>query len=441
MKYFLIPLLILCVSTGWSRTPNYDESKVAPYLLEDPLTFANGEKLNHVSEWPKRRKEILSLFEAEMYGKIPPPPQSLQCDTFEEGPTLAGFGIRRQIRMRFGKPEGPKVDWLVLLPRTARGPVPAILFLNYGGNQEILPDTEIPVTDGWLRNNPSAFRENHRASERSRGALCKTNADSIVPASMILARGYALVTACYGEISPDPQEPELQEKIAYTGLFSLWPPRDPQRTDHTTALGAWAWTLMRGLDLIERIPELDAKRVVVTGCSRLGKAALIAGAWDERFAIVAPNQTGGGGVPLAKRNFGENVATETKMFTHWYCKAYSKYADQEHTLPFDQHLLLAAIAPRPLFVQGFNAPWFDTKGEYLACRAASPAWVFLGKPGLPNVPFPSSFDTSCIGPRLAYYRRDGKHGIAAIDWTLLLQFSDCFFNSDRKEMLSCNSAL
>jgi hypothetical protein len=164
--------------------------------------------------------------------------------------------------------------------------------------------------------------------------------------------------------------------------------------------------------------------VVVTGSSRLGKAALIAGAYDERFAVTVVNQTGGGGVPLAKRNFGESVASETAAFTHWFCRAYDKYAHAEETLPFDQHMLLSCIAPRPLLVQGFNNTWFDTYGEFLSLKAASPVWEFLGKEGLPDVLWPDIYDESAIGPYLGYVRRDKAHGILLEDWHWLLDFAD-----------------
>ena len=239
---------------------------------------------------------------------------------------------------------------------------------------------------------------------------------------MILTRGYAFVTACYADISPDPTAE--QDKYAYQRCFDLWPPRDPARDDNTTSLGAWAWGLMRGMDMIERDSLLDANRVVLTGSSRLGKAALIAGACDERFPVVVPNQTGGGGVPLAKRNFGENITTEVKAFTHWYCPAYKKYAGHEDIMPFDQHLLLACVAPRALLVEGFNEPWFDTKGEFLAVKAASPVWEKFCKTGLPKVEWPDNFDTSAIGPSLGYVRRSEKHGHSAQDWTWMLDFAD-----------------
>jgi hypothetical protein len=248
---------------------------------------------------------------------------------------------------------------------------------------------------------------------------------------MLIARGYAVMSACYCEVSPDPDWTEKnpafrQDPFAYTGVFELWGKRDESRTDNPTAIGAWAWALSRGLDYAETDPLLDAKRSVVTGCSRLGKAALLAAARDERFAVCVPNQTGGGGAPLAKRDYGENTSTENVMFTHWYCKAYRKYSEKPwETLTFDQHMLLAAVAPRALLVQGFDTSrWMHTKGEYLACRAAAPVWKFLGRGTMPDVPYPDNYCTSGIGESFGYVRRSEQHGISAHDWMWLLDFAD-----------------
>ena len=246
---------------------------------------------------------------------------------------------------------------------------------------------------------------------------------TVYPLEEILSRGYAFVTACYEDVSADPDDPEMQEKLAFKGVFDLWE-RDPSRTDNTGALMAWAWALCRGLDMLERDSRVNASKVVVTGSSRLGKAALLAAAFDERFAVAVINQTGGGGVPLAKRNFGEYVASQTEMFTHWWCKAFSKYIEAEKKMPFDQHMLLSCIAPRPLLVEGFNNTWFDTHGEFLALKAASPVWRFLGGEGLPDVPWPDNMDTSAIGRDLGYVRRPGGHGIDADDWKWMLDFAD-----------------
>ena len=433
--FTLLVLLFFFSLFTSAQDVNYDENKIGAYTLPDPLTFVNGKRVKTIQDWKQRRLEILDIFQREMYGQMPPKPETLVLETIEEGETLAGFAKRKQVRMWFKADKtGPKIDWLVLVPKHVKGPVPTILLLNYEGNQTILADKEILVTDAWLQNDEKCFIKDHHISEQSRGIINNTSRTNILPANTLVANGYAVVTACYGEISPDPDQTDLdengrslQETFAYTRFFELWGKRDPKRTDNTTALSAWAWALMRGMDMIERDADLDAKRVVLTGCSRLGKAALIAGAFDERFPVVIPNQTGGGGAPLAKRYYGENVGTMTSMFTHWYCKAYAKYAHNEASMPFDQHMFLACVAPRKLLIQGFDEQWFDTKGEFLALQAASPVWEFLGKEGLPKVDWPDDFDTKAIGNDIGYVRRNNNHGISAVDWVWILQFAEKAF--------------
>ena len=404
------------------REPNYDKAKIAPYTLEDPLTFLDGRKVTK-ENWSARRKEILGIFAKEMYGAEPPPPEALVTELVDEkGDAAAGFAIRRQYRMWFkADKSGPAINWIVWIPRYAKKPVPVISFLNYQGNHELVLDADIPLPDVWLRSQSDGSVESNRPVERRRGAWQNPNNNAVLPLGDILARGYAVMSACYGEISRDPSPGE----DAYDRVFTLWGARDPKRTDDITALGAWGWALCRGLDLAERIPEIDAKRSVVTGYSRLGKAALIAAARDERFAVCVPNQTGGGGAPLAKRDYGENISTENRKFPHWYCRAYAKYAgDPAKLLTFDQHLFLACVAPRALLIEGFDEPWFDTEGEYLAVKAASPVWELLTGGGMPKVAWPDDFDTSAIGARLGYVRRSGSHGLAAVDWKWLLDFVD-----------------
>ena len=404
---------------------NYDESKVSPYTLEDPLTFVDGRKVKTPGDWKLRRKEILEIFAREMYGVEPPRPEHLLIEKIEEKVgALAGFAVRSQYRMRFSPDgKGGEIHWLLLRPRSAAGPVPVILMLNYGGNHELIPDEEVYVPEMWTH-----YTKDHKI-KIVRGKLTGPNTNTIFPAGMLIASGYAVLTACYCQVSPDPtyDEPDprfRQDNFAYTGVFELWGKRDESRTDNPAALGAWAWALSRGLDLAETIPELDVSRSVVTGCSRLGKAALLAAARDERFAVCVPNQCGGGGATLSKRDYGENIATEMRYLRHWYCKAYKKYErNPARLLTFDQHMLLATIAPRKLLVAGFNFQWFDPIGEYLACKAASPVWEFLGKPGLPEGSYPDTYSASAIGEYLGYYRRGEKHGIAAFDWLQLLKFA------------------
>jgi len=359
------------------------------------------------------------------FGQEPPKPEAVVTKLLEKKEdALAGFGVRSQYRMWFKKDKsGPVIDWIVLRPRYCKKARP-ILFLNYKGNQQLVPDSEVYVPEGmWSREMPW-----HRVPEK-RGVLCDPNENTVLPIGILLSAGFAVVSCCYCQISPDPNstEPEecfKQDNFAYTKIFELWGKRDESRDDNITAIGAWAWVLSRGLDLAERIPELDTKQCVVTGCSRLAKTALLAAARDVRFETCVPVQCGGGGATLAKRDFGENIATEVHAFRHWYCRAYDKYQkNPAKLLTFDQHLLVAAVAPRKVLIAGFNSDWFDTEGEYLSCKAASPAWEIHGLPGFPKVDYPDNYDTSAIGPYIGYYRRTEQHGIAAYDWLRLLEFA------------------
>jgi len=406
---------------------NYEPEKIAPYRLEDPLTFLSGGKVASPEQWAARRREILGIFAKEMYGAEPPAPECVKIELLEEKDgALAGFAVRSQYRMWF-KPDksGPCLDFLVLRPRYYAEKARPVLFLNYNGNHQLIPDEEVIIPEVMW----SHYTEDHQVP-KDRGIQCDPNRDFVLPAGMLLASGFAIVSCCYCQVSPDPLHTEEEERFrqdpfAYTQIFELWGKRDESRTDNTTSLGAWAWALSRGLDLVQQIPQLDAEHSIVTGYSRLGKAALLAAARDDRFAVCVPVQCGGGGATLAKRDFGENIATEVRMFRHWYCKAYDKYAENPaELLTFDQHLLLAAVAPRKLLIAGFDKRWFDTEGEFLACKAASPAWDVCGKAPFPDVPFPGDFETSAIGPDLGYYRRSEGHGIACFDWLQLMRFAN-----------------
>jgi hypothetical protein len=422
ITFVLILLGALDTAPLRARPANYDEAKVAPYTLPDPLTFANGKKLTARDQWPARRMEILAIFEDQMYGIIPPRPAVMRTELLESGETLNGTVVRKQIRMWFGKEDkGPRIDWICFLPKNVAGPVPAYIGLNFYGNQEVLPDPQILVTDGWLRNNAEHFIVNNRASEKSRGLSAVPEASQYWPVEMLSARGYALVTACYGEIDPDYDD-------GYTnGVHVLFPPPSrPVPGNYTTSLAAWAWGLMRGMDMIEKDSAIDPQRVAVIGCSRLAKAALLAGAKDERFAVVIPNQTGGGGTPPAKRDYGENVSIQNQKFPHWFCGNYRKYSDNEAALSFDQHMLLAACAPRKLYVSSFPGQWFDPYGEFLSMKAAEPVWQFLGHPGLPAEKWPEE-NVPVSSSHLAYHRRPGDHGISPFDWKSYLDFTDRAF--------------
>lgn len=365
---------------------NKKEEKVKPYTLPDPLVFADGRSVSTKEEWRERRREILELFQKEMYGDMPP-----ACPFFLSS---TGEGPVKRVRMSFREDgSGPHIDWMIVYPE-GETPSPAVLMLNYYGNDDVL------------------LKEGGREHT------------TVFPIEELRSKGIAYVTACYEDIGSDPdtlQNYEEQLAIARGHMYELW-----DRECSTGSLMAWAWGLCRGMDMLEMDGRIDASRVILTGSSRLGKAALLASAFDERFAVTVVNQTGGGGVPLSKRNFGEYIGSEVDHFGYWWCKEFRKYAGREKDLPFDQHMLLACIAPRPLLVEGFNNPWFDTYGEFLSVRAASPVWKLLGEEGLPEVEWPDNEDTGAIGRSLGYVRRDGRHGINASDWKWMLDFAGGF---------------
>ena len=399
--------------------------EVGGITLENPLCFSDGTTVSSELEWSWRREEILDIFQREMYGKMPAA-SPIYWEKVESGnttlPSLAGYpsvqAVREQYRMWFkpGK-SGPCVIWLVIRPAASNGPVPVIMTLNYYGNHYLMSDTQVLGPE-----------KNGNKVSGGRGGWTDPSNRYFFPANLMISKGYAFMTASYEDITADPEP--FVETSAYDRVFSLWGTRDKSRTDNTTALAAWGWGLMRGLDLVGEIEGLDQDNVVVTGCSRLGKAALIAGAFDDRFKVVVPVQTGSGGSPLTKHLTAdkESVASETTTYPHWFCKAYYKYAGNELAMPFDQHMLISCVAPRACLIDGFNHKWFDTEGEYLAVKAASPVWEFLGLGGMPKVAWPATGSTSGIGKDLGYVRREGTrqadHGMIVQDWLWLMDFAD-----------------
>ena len=379
---------------------NYDESKAGvlgkDYEIPDPLVFADGRKVASAADWAERRKEILDVFEREVYGRMPPKPDAMVFELVSDKITEDRFATERRYRQWFrADKSGPCVDWIVFVPRHAKKPCPVILHLNYKGNDLI-----------------ASGRTNH----------------FVLPLGEFAARGYAFMSANYKQMSSDgpgrPGEP-------IDGLFALWGARDPKRTDNTGAIMAWAWGLCRGLDLAESVPEIDASRSVVVGSSRLGKAALLAAAFDERFAGCIANQTGAVGVQLMKRDYGECIAAQRIMFPWWYCQGLWKWAGREREMPFDQHMLLACVAPRALLLECYDKKWFDPQGEWLAAQAAAPVWRALGADVAFDGVQPEPYDAVAAVPPFGYVRRTEEHGLSPYDWKWALDFADRTFSKQK----------
>jgi len=374
---------LLPVAGALSQAPpdaNEDESKVPPYTLPDPLVLADGRKVTDAKTWTsERRPELLRLFETHVYGRTPaggPRPR------FEVGKTdasaLGGRATRKEIAIVFGQGAAARrMDLLLYLPSGAKGPAPVFLGLNFQRNDAVK----------W-------------------------------PVETIVGRGYGVASAYYGDLFPD------RADGAADSVLTLFPAR--QGPEAWGAIGVWAWAMSRALDYLETDRAVDAKRVAVLGHSRIGKAALWAGAQDPRFAIVISNESGCGGAALSKRIYGETVAAITKRFPHWFCANFARYADREAELPVDQHELLALIAPRPLYVaSAVDDRWADPKGEFLGALGADPVYRLLGTDGLPVRDMPA-VDQPVHGT-IGYHVRSGGHDLTDYDWRQYLAFADRHF--------------
>jgi hypothetical protein len=351
--------------------------------MADPLTCADGTAVGDANMWrAKRRPELLDLFATHVYGTTPTTRVGIRAEVLDERQdTLGGTAFMRQVCLRFGDgASGPALRLLSILPRAARR-APAFLGLNFAGN--------VAVTHG---------------SEASRW-----------PLAAIVARGYALVTACYEDIEPD-------EPRASHGIRALLA-KDAHATDSWGAIGAWAWGLSRALDHLETEAAIDTARVAVIGHSRLGKAALWAAAQDERFALAIANDSGRGGAAVARRRHGESIAQINDAFPHWFCANFKRYDGREDALPVDQHELIALIAPRPVLVcSAADDAWADPPGEFLGAAGADAVYRMLGTDGLGATDMPE-VDTPIL-TTLGYHVRRGGHDMNAADWAVFLDFAD-----------------
>ncbi len=397
------------------ETPNYDESQVPPYVLPDPLTMQDGSPVHEARAWrEKRRPEILDLFSREVYGRSPPAPSGIQSRTLvEPQEVFDGGAIRFQVSISLtAMPSGPAMDMLLYVPTRTKKPVPAFLGLNFQGNHAVQPDPGILISERWFRNDDALGYVDHCATERSRGSE-----STRWPIEKILAKGYAVATVYYGDIDPDLDD-GFQNGIH---PYFYKPGQTAPAPDEWGSIAAWAWGLSRALDYLETRPDIDAHKVALIGHSRLGKTALWAAAQDERFALVISNNSGCGGAALSKRIFGETVGHINQQFPHWFCGNFKKYSKNEAALPVDQHLLLALIAPRPVYVASAEEDlWADPRGEFLSVLGADPVYQLLGMEGLTEDKMPAIGHP--IRGSLGYHIRHGKHDVTDYDWEQYLDF-------------------
>lgn len=392
---------------------NYDENAVGSYTLPELLRLANGKKVNSAADWEKKRRpELLQLFESIQYGKMPGKPAALHFTVFDKGtPSLNNKAIRKQVTVYFTNDTGNyKMDLLMYLPANAQKPVPLLLNISFAAPNQITPDSVgVKVGSTWTKEGKQV-----KADQPSR--FPKMDIEQFMDA------GIGFATVYYGDIEPD-----FKEGIKYgiRGQY-LKPGQTTPAADEWGAIAAWAWGLSRAMDYFETDKQIDASRIALQGASRLGKTVLWTGVHDTRFKMVMASISGEGGAAIARRNYGETIQhiTDTSRYMYQFASNYHSYANHVNELPFDAHMLVALMAPRPLLLQtGSTDYWSDPKGEFLSATAAAPVYGLykLAGPG-PGSPMPAAGDTILAMNPLGYYMHEGPHTVLPEDWKLFITY-------------------
>ena len=380
--------------------------------LPDPLTAFDGSRVRTKEEWlARRRPELKALFQHYMYGELPPAPAKVGVAVeHEDRRAFGGKACLREVALSM-VPQAPPVRLLVVVPNRRSGPAPVFLGINFCGNHALVKDTGVRLPTGWMYPNYPGVKGN-RATEAGRG----TQAD-VWALEQSVDRGYAVATFYNGDVDPDWADVRggLRPFLAPKG-------RKPGPNDAGT-IAAWAWGVHRAVDYLVTDPTLDARRIAVVGHSRLGKTALVAAAFDDRIALAIPHQAGCGGTAPSRSKVGESVRRINTAFPHWFDGEFKEFNDRPDRLPFDQHCLVALVAPRPVLLGNAEEDtWANPAGQFDVLRAAEPVYRLLGVRGVGADRVPES--GRLLDGSLGYFIRPGKHSMTKGDWLIFLDFAD-----------------
>jgi hypothetical protein len=379
---------------------NYDESKANPYpKLPDPLLLKNGKRVTKAKDWwNKRRPEIVEDFDREIYGRVPKITPKVRWEITETKKEVKGdiAIVTKQLSGHVDSSAYPlitvNIQASLTTPADSIRPVPVLVEFGFIGPFPGAGRGPAPAAPGpdWQQ--------------------------------MVLAKGWG-----YAILSPNSIQADNGAGLT-RGIIGLVNKGQPRKLDDWGALRAWAWGAGRFLDYLETDRSVDAKQVGIEGMSRYGKAAIVAMAYDQRFAIAFIGSSGEGGVKLHRRNWGElveNVAAPNEY--HWMAGNFMKYAGPLtwNDMPVDSHELVALCAPRPVFVSAGATEgdgWVDARGMFLAEVGAGPVYRLVGKKDLGASEFPP-IEKGLLSGELGFRQHTGGH-TSGPNWATFLSFAD-----------------
>ena len=389
---------------------NYDESKANPYpKLPDPLLLKNGKQGTTAKAWwDERRPEIVEDFDREIYGRVPKNTPKVNWEVVSTTKEMNGDVpvITKKLIGHLDNSAYPLVtvgiDLTLTTPANASGPVPVMM--EFGLSPEVLAML--------MKRFPEMMKPGPGPTWQQQ----------------VLAKGWGYAVYIPTSVQADNGEGLTQ------GVIGLANHGQPRALDDWGALRAWAWGASRALDYFETDKSVDAKQVGVEGHSRYGKAALVAMANDQRFAIGYISSSGEAGAKLFRRNFGEQIGNITGTGEyHWMAGNFIKYAGPltENDLPVDAHELIALCAPRPVFISAGAIAngdgWVDAKGMFLAGVGAGPVYKLLGKKDLGTTEFPP-IETALIDGDIGFRQHSGGH-TPGPNWPTFLTFAGRYLNA------------
>ena len=372
--------------------------------LPDPLTFIDGSPVETIADWKARRDELIQLFRYYVYGFAPVTP-AVTATVLEETAVLDGAAVHRTIELRVPSlpDSAPTIPISLFLPAGGAA-APVVIGLNKYGNHAILDDSSITKS---------------RAATGERGSRA-----SVWRLSYLIERGYGLVGLHGGSIDPDRDDFTDGFHPAVDAREAGWPTGSEWGT-----LSAWAWGIQRCVDFLQDADGVNPAQIVATGHSRRGKATLLAGATDERIAVVVPHQSGTGGTALSRANDQESIAAITSRFPHWFCDRFHGFAGRPDHLPIDQHMLMALVAPRALLdTQGARDYWANPGRALDALRAAAPVWELFDTAGMVGTGIKHGTPIGNEPGDLLHYRHDTEHRLGDPYWETILDFADHHFD-------------